>query len=287
MSLVLSTPCGTEMIHHFIPKGAQWSLFPEKGRTATEAIYVLSGKLLLEYMEKKTILVKGDGLSSSPLTDDLIFEALEDSEFMYTTTEPIFYTYSNRVKELRELSVAIGLKDGYTDDHCSRIRDISLKVGKQLGLTQSELFVLSFGSFFHDLGKIMIPEQILLKTDPLTEKEREALKLHTVYGGAILRETGQAHLIKAAEIVEQHHERYDGKGYPIGYEKDEINMGAAIVAVVDSYDAMITDRVYQKRRTPMQALEEIKRCRGVNYHPDVVDAFIKVMQKEWNEDGTD
>src|SRR5699024_4480929 len=108
-----------EMIHLFIPKGAQWSLFPEEGSTTTEAVYVLSGKLLLGYSDHETVLEKGDSVSSSPVTEHMVFEALENSEFLYTTTQPVFYSYSTRMKELRELSVAIELKDGYNDEHCS------------------------------------------------------------------------------------------------------------------------------------------------------------------------
>lgn len=287
MSLLLSSPCGAEIIHLSLPKGGRWSLFHPEGWTATEAIYVLSGKLLLGYPDQEDVLNQGDSISSSPLTEIIVFEALENSEFLYTTTQPVFYTFSNRMKELRELSVAIEMKDGYNAEHCHRIRDLSLKVGKLLGLSSLELFVLSFGSFFHDLGKIMIPEKILLKNEELTEEERETLKLHTVYGGAILRKTGQAHLIKAAEIVEQHHERYDGSGYPIGYEKNEIHIGAAIVAVVDAYMAMTTDRVYRKRKSPREALKEIERRRGTHYHPEVVDAFLEVMKNESDERSTD
>lgn len=286
MKLIFSSPSGTEMIHHTIPKGAQWSLMPEEGWTATESVYILSGKLLLKLPnQEEHVLQKGDSVTYSPVDNIYAFTALEDSEFIYTSTQPIFHVYSRRTRELSEMSISIEQKDGYTRDHCGRIRDLSLEVGKRLNLSSDEMFILYFGSFFHDLGKIMIPESILFKPTKLTEKEYEAIKLHTVYGGAILRETRFPYLIKAAEIVEQHHERYNGSGYPIGLQKDEIHPGAAIVAVVDSYDAMTTNRIYQKARSPQVALEEINRCSGTLYDPKVVDAFLNYMNETLMEGG--
>lgn len=286
MKLVFSSPSGTEMIHHKIPKGAQWSLLPEEGWTATESVYILSGALSLQLPnEGETTLITGDSVTYSPIMDVYTFTAMEDSEFIYTTTQPVFHMYSRRTRELTEMSVSIEMKDGYTKDHCSRIREMSLEVGKNLGLSSTELFILSYGSFFHDLGKIMIPEHILFKPTKLTEQEYEAIKLHTVYGGAILRETQISYLVKAAEIVEQHHERYNGSGYPIGLTESEIHIGAAIVAVVDSFDAMTTNRIYQQARDPQVALDEIQRCRGTLYHPDVVDAFLTLMNDKLKEGG--
>lgn len=105
------------------------------------------------------------------------------------------------------------------------------------------------------------------------------MKQHTTFGKQMLEETSLPNLSAASRVVEQHHERYDGSGYPHGLKGDEISIGAAIVAVVDSYDAMTTDRVYQKGRTKEEALAEIKRCQGTMYHPDVVDVFLSLADK--------
>ncbi|MGB8956297.1 MAG: HD domain-containing phosphohydrolase, partial [Tumebacillaceae bacterium] len=109
--------------------------------------------------------------------------------------------------------------------------------------------------------------------------EWEIMKAHTVYGREMLEKTGLPNLIAAGKIVEQHHERFDGSGYPHGLKGQEILIGAAIVAVVDSYDAMTTDRCYQKGRKKTEAVAEILRCRGTLYHPDVVDAFLSLQDK--------
>jgi putative nucleotidyltransferase with HDIG domain len=173
------------------------------------------------------------------------------------------------------LAIAVEQKDGYTADHCQRIKEFAMRLGEFMNLSSSEMYPLNFGALFHDVGKVKVPEEILNKPGKLTDDEWFVMKKHTDFGAEILLDTKLPSLQVASNMVKYHHECWDGKGYH-GLGGTEIPIGACIVAVVDSYEAMTTDRAYQRARTREQALEELVRCRGTMYRPDVVDAFIKL-----------
>lgn len=156
---------------------------------------------------------------------------------------------------------------------------LSLLVADVMQLSAKELYQLNLGSFLHDIGKIKVPDHVLNKPGKLTDSEWAIMKSHPIYGKIIMEETKFPSLVEAAPIVEQHHERYDGKGYPYGLQKNEILIGASIVSVVDSYDAMTTDRVYRKALSIEEAFSEIQEGKESQFHPDVVDAFFSIEQK--------
>lgn len=280
---LLASSGGMEIIHHSLAAGSRWSLVPDEGWHALEYISILSGELILHADEGDVKLLPGDSISSSPIQQTAIFVATVDTDFLYVSSQPVFHHYSQLTREMMELAVSIEEKDGYTADHCHRIMKMSMAVGERMNFTSDQLHVLNYGAFFHDIGKIEVPEEVLNKPSKLTSDEWEIMKLHTVQGRAILEKTGLPFLIAAGRIVEQHHERYDGRGYPRGLQGEEIDMAAAIISVVDSYDAMTTDRVYQKGRSNEEALAEIERCRGTMYHPDVVDVFLLLMTESKKE----
>ncbi|MCL6547562.1 MAG: HD domain-containing protein [Alicyclobacillus sp.] len=269
----------TEVIHHRLQAGANWALVPQDGWQALEFLFVLSGRLQLELDGQTVELRAGDSLSALPVQHHTIFTALEDTEFLYVSSQPVFHGYSRFVSELADMTVAIEQKDGYTADHCHRIMQYAMRVGKAMHLSAQELYEVNLGGFMHDIGKVRVPPEILNKPGRLTDAEFEAMKLHTVYGRQMLEETGLEFLQGPAVIVEQHHERFDGRGYPHGLSGSAIRIGAAIVAVVDAFDAMTTDRVYQKARSADEALTEISNNRGTRYHPDVVDAFLAIAEE--------
>ncbi|MCE7792792.1 HD domain-containing protein [Salipaludibacillus sp. CUR1] len=274
---LLTSHDGTEVIYHELKEGSRWGMAPAKGWDALEGVYVLSGKMNIHKSEEDIIVETGDFISAHPVQEHLVMTALENTKFIYICSQPVFHHYSKATKELEILAVNIEQKDGYTADHCERIKSLSMKVGEKLGLKSENLLKLHFGALLHDIGKVKIPESVLLKPGQLSEDEWKMMKKHTFFGAEILRETGIPHLISAAEVVEQHHERFDGSGYPKGLKKDQIIVEAAIVGLVDSYDAMTTDRVYQKGRSKEEALAEIKDFRGVLYHPRIVDTFLSVI----------
>lgn len=268
---------GTEIIHHHIAKGVNWYIGPVGNWKGFEYIFILSGELACNSTQGQVVLRQHDSLSVSVVKEIIQFTALEDAEFVYFSSEPVFHNYSNQIKELIHLSVIVEEKDGNTSEHCKRIRDLSLLVGHEMKLSPQEINRLHFGSFFHDIGKAQIPDEILGKPYKFSHEEYEIMKTHAVLGKQMLFDTGNPLLIESSTIVEQHHERFDGSGYPFGLKGDEISIGAAIVAVVDSYDAMVSNRIYRKGRSKEVATEEIEHCRGILYYPLVVDSFLKII----------
>jgi putative nucleotidyltransferase with HDIG domain len=277
---LLASGDGTEIIHHRLTAGARWGLMPEEGWDALEFFIVLSGKIIWQLSEENTITLNaGDSISAVPVKKHSIFVAEVDTEFLYISSQPVFHHYSQVIQEMMGLAVTVEQKDGYTADHCQRIMKLSMMVGEAMGLSSNQLVELNLGAFFHDVGKVKVPEAILGKPSSLTQEEWGIMKQHTVYGRQMLEETNLPNLQNAATIVEQHHERYDGSGYPYGLRGEQICIGAAIVAVVDSYDAMTTDRVYRKGCSKEEALIEIERGYGTLYRSDVVDAFFSISNK--------
>jgi HD-GYP domain-containing protein (c-di-GMP phosphodiesterase class II) len=282
VSLLAASNDGIEIIRHRIKKDNRWGLHPQEGFKALEFLQVISGKMSLSssVSDKQLTLVTGDFLYANPVLDNAILVAEEDSEFLYTSSQPVFHTYSKVIKSLSEMNINVEQKDGYTADHCKRIADLSMKIGIAMDFNYNELLTLNYSSFFHDIGKVCIPDSILNKTTKLDESEWEIVKQHCTQGRNILDETNIPIFKQAGKIVEQHHERYDGTGYPHGLKGDEIDIKAAIISVVDSFDAMTVDRVYQKARTVDEALEELTRCKGTMYHPLVVDTFLSIIENE-------
>ncbi|MCM3029419.1 MULTISPECIES: HD-GYP domain-containing protein [unclassified Niallia] len=270
---------GTEVIHHKLQPGSSWAMGPEEGWEGLEYFFIVSGKLVYQRDEVSIELIPGQSFFESPIKEYTIFHAKEETEFIYVTSQPVFHHYSQLSKDLLELTISIEEKDGYTRDHCERIKDYSMLVGEVLDLNTKQIARLNLASFFHDLGKVKVPLNILQKPSKLTDDEWEIMKLHTTFGRELLEETRIPLLGEIGLIVEQHHERYDGKGYPKGLKGDEITVEAAIIAVVDSFDAMTTDRVYKKGKSKKAAFEEILKNRGTMYHPQVVDAFIALQDK--------
>jgi HD-GYP domain-containing protein (c-di-GMP phosphodiesterase class II) len=270
---LLASGDNTEIIHHQLNQGTYWTLEPESPDGPLEYLYVLQGSLRC-YSPEAVTLSAGDCIAANPALEQVVFLAMTDTEFLYVSSKPIYHLYSDSLERVENLAIEIEKKDGYTSDHCNRIMNMSVNLGKELKLSPSELVCLQHGSFLHDVGKVKIPDSILNKPGPLSKNEWDEMKLHTIYGHQLLLDTGLDYLVQPSTIVLQHHERFNGSGYPNGLKQSEIHIGAAIVAVADSYDAMISDRVYRKGRTKSEAIAELKDCSGVLYQPDVVKAFI-------------
>lgn len=273
---LLASGDGMELIRHRLAAHTSWAMIPEQGWTAIEFLVVTKGSLCWRRETGDVILRVGDSLTAHPINAHCIFVAIEDCEFLYASSQPVFHLYSQQFKHMCSMAVSIEEKDGYTSEHCNRIMDLAMLVGRRMSLSVNTLYDLNFGAFLHDLGKVRVPSEILGKPSGLTEQEWSVMKQHTVFGRDMLHETNLPFLLVAGKIVEQHHERYNGSGYPYGLAGSDILTASAIVAVVDSYDAITSDRVYRLGRPHAEALEEIVRCRGTLYHPDVVDAFLDV-----------
>jgi HD-GYP domain-containing protein (c-di-GMP phosphodiesterase class II) len=150
-------------------------------------------------------------------------------------------------------------------------------LGQAMNLSEKSVETLRSAALLHDVGKIGIPQEILIKKERLTPEEFELIKQHPVIGINILKDVTL--LEKEIPVILHHHERFDGKGYPHGLKSNEIPLGARILSVADAYDAMTTDRVYQKKMSQEEAFAELLRCSGKQFSPEVVDTFIAGMAR--------
>ncbi len=178
----------------------------------------------------------------------------------------------------KALLSTISAKDKYTLGHSERVSVYASKIGEALGLSPKEICTLQYAGLLHDIGKIEIPKSILNKTGRLTDEEFALIRMHPVYSENILEplnELGQLLL-----YVRNHHERFDGKGYPDGLAGEQISLGARILCVADSYDAMISERPYSPRKTINQAVDELKCCAGSQFDPEITRIFISILESE-------
>ena len=183
---------------------------------------------------------------------------------------------------LESLVTALDVRDQETRGHSVRVAQHSLDMAKMLGInTDEELLTVYRGALMHDVGKIGVPDAILLKPAKLTEEEWEFMRRHPALGYRILAQV--PYLRPAAKIVLAHHERWDGDGYPRRLKGEDIPLGARIFAICDTYDAIISDRPYRKGQSPDAALAEILRCAGTQFDPEVVEAFEAAFPR-WREE---
>jgi putative two-component system response regulator len=176
------------------------------------------------------------------------------------------------------LANAIELRDKYTRGHVDRVMEFTVRIAEQLGMNNLQISSLRFGAILHDIGKIYIREGVLRKAGPLNHQEWAEMKRHAEIGANLL--CNIPYLSGAIPIIHHHHERWDGQGYPDGLAGEQIPLGARIVAVADTYDAMTTARVYHDKNTPEQAIDEIRNGSGTRYDPTVVDAFLYALGKK-------
>jgi len=175
------------------------------------------------------------------------------------------------------LANALAAKDEYTHSHARWITDMSLRVGRELGLSQQALKRLELGALFHDIGKIGIPATILLKPGPLTDEERELIETHPELGERILGPIEQ--LAEVRPIVRACHERWDGEGYPDRLRADQIPIEARIIFACDAFHAMTTDRPYRERLPVEEAFRELRDGAGTQFDPTVIEAVLRVLSE--------
>ncbi len=164
----------------------------------------------------------------------------------------------------------------YTAEHCLNVCILAIAFGRKLGLMEEELQNLGFCGLLHDVGKMKVPNSVLQKTSPLTDKEFNMIKAHTVHGRNLLMSSPNMY-DGAIDVAYSHHERLDGKGYPRKLKASSITQFSRMIAIVDAYDAMTTDRCYAKAITSTDALKEIYSCRGTHFDEELSLAFIKTV----------
>ena len=197
---------------------------------------------------------------------------------LHDKNEELERAYLDTIGILRQ---TVEAKDPYTRGHSDRVSEYSVLIGKKLGLDEKTLHILKIGGLFHDIGKIGIPDSILLKPAKLTDEEYSQIKNHPSIGAHIL---GSAAIFQdIIPIVKHHHERYDGNGYPSKLKGEEIPYLARIAAVADTFDAMTSRRSYRGPIDVEHVKEEIKRCEGTQFDPQIAEVFIEILNNDFDK----
>ncbi len=183
-----------------------------------------------------------------------------------------------KAKILNTLMAALGEKDYITEGHAQRLTRLSRNIGEKMGLSQQQLSNLALLAQIHDIGKVGIPDKVLSKEGPLNSEERSVMKLHVEKGYRIALTSPD--LSHVAHLILKHHERWDGKGYPLGLKGEEIPIECRIISILDAYDAMTNDRPYRKAINEMEAVQELKRKAGSQFDPRLVDVVLLVLEEE-------
>ncbi|MGB6691841.1 MAG: HD domain-containing phosphohydrolase, partial [Terracidiphilus sp.] len=204
------------------------------------------------------------------------------TEQLHVVLKQIESTYN---ETLLALGGALDLRDNETAGHSQRVTRYSLEIARVMGCGGEELKNIALGAFLHDFGKIGISDAILHKPGKLTAEETEMMRQHVQIGYDMV--SGISFLSGAAQILLAHQECYNGTGYPRGLAGEQIPIGARIFAVADTLDAMTSDRPYRNALSFQNALEEIVRCSGSQFDPDVVQAFFSIPEDAWKHMHTD
>jgi len=183
---------------------------------------------------------------------------------------------------MESLSATVDARDAYTAGHSRRVQQLALAIGRELGLSQAELDLLGHAALFHDIGKLAIPDAILLKPASLTPEEWDLMQRHAEEGARIIDRLG--FLNDAVPAIRHHHERFDGTGYPDRLQGEEIPLGARIIHVADALDSMLTTRIYRAARPAAEALEELRRAAGTQFCPRCVAALERILPLEGLDD---
>ena len=177
---------------------------------------------------------------------------------------------------LLALSRAIESRDPHSSGHAHRVAVMAEVVAARLGWDEEDVEILRMGAALHDIGKLAIPERILRKPGPLDEDELAEIRRHPEEGARMVARHRSMQLVVPAVLY--HHERWDGSGYPVGVEGEAIPAEARVLAVVDSFDAMTTDRSYRRALSEASAVAELERCAGTQFDPEIVRVFVEAWQ---------
>ena len=197
--------------------------------------------------------------------------------------DPMAHISRGYSETLRALIGAVEARDAYTHGHSARVAELSVHLGQRLGLRPAALRSLAEGAYLHDVGKVGIPDHVLNKPGALTEEERAWIQQHPVVGSDIV---GRAPSLRdALAVIRQHHERFDGRGYPDGLAGEQISLAARIVAVVDVWDALTSDRAYRAAWPPDRALRHLEAGRGSHFDPVCLDSFLALTAERGHRPG--
>lgn len=217
------------------------------------------------------------GIATAYNSEELVKQAYKKADdLMYR--EKLHLGTSARSQIVNALLAALSERDHLTEGHGRRLQHLCRILGERVGLSPQQMANLSLLAQVHDIGKVGIPDTILFKTGSLTEEEWEIMRQHSEKGYRIA--LASPDLAAVADLILKHHERWDGSGYPLGLKGEEIPVECRILAIADAFDAMTSHRPYRKAGTVEEALQEIRRCAGTQFDPELVEVFLQVILSE-------
>ena len=264
-----------EVMVLIIHSGKEFILIPSENNQLVEFFYVLNGTIHDE--THSSLYRKGDLFYINRLKEPVYLVAKSTTKLLYILNESLFFMLSDKMKKLMSTITKVEEKDTYTEKHSNRVMEYAVMLAKTLDTHPIDMTALTYSALFHDLGKIDIPTEILQKPGRLSEEEFDLIRKHPALGEALADEI---HLANMGEIIEQHHERIDGSGYPKGLKGEEIRIEAKIIGIVDSFDAMTSDRAYRKGLSQEDALQELEIHKGSWYDSRLVDLFTQIIRSK-------
>jgi putative nucleotidyltransferase with HDIG domain len=237
------------------------SVFPSKAKSEVEIV-----KFADEALYRAKFLRKNKVEIYSSILDDLQNDIDENDKEI--------------IASIKTLIAVINAKDKYTFKHVERVVSFCLLMADKLKIEEHIKKIFIYAAYMHDIGKINIPQDILIKSTPLTAEEWEILKSHPVNGVEIIKNVSV--LKEVVPIILQHHERYDGTGYPNNLKGDEISYLARVLTVIDSFDAMTSNRPYQGKKSFSEAFDELERCSGTQFDPAITKSFIETIKENFD-----
>lgn len=268
----------TQVLVVMIEKGQKLYIEPGEEKETLEFIYIIQGHLRFKVDDEMVDLEAGDSFYTYKIKETVIAHVEETTKMLYYTTEQVYEKLEDNLKGLKEILLEIQNKDYYTEGHSTRVAMYAATLLQHCGKQVRSPKQLGYAAQLHDIGKCKIPDEILLKPGRLTPEERKEMNRHAEYSAYILKEQfGIEDTI--CHVAACHHERYDGSGYPYGLKGETIPIESRIIAIVDTFDAMTTDRPYQKARTPKEAVEEMQKF-AYQFDPELLEIFIQLVEEE-------
>ena len=269
----------------YVSFSALWILFSDWAANVLQARFGFP-EIIETYKGWSFILVSG------VLLFLLLHNELKENDFRYKQNlqekEELLQKLGQKNLELLEAydktifgwSRVLELRNREVTDHSRRVTEVTVRLAKYLGIQEPDLSNIRRGALLHDIGKMAIPDDIILKNDILTEEERALIQRHPLLGFEMLSEI--EYLRPAIDILLCHHEKWNGEGYPFGLSGEQIPLFARIFAVADVWDALISERRYREAQSPEVAIEYLRSEAGQHFDPQIVAAFLKMIE----EDGT-
>ncbi len=261
-------------LYHY-KKNSGFSIVSTHHPEAMKTYYIVSGKCM--HLESEKELTTGDLLVVGELEEFNNLYMLEDTHILVHGLNVDSYAMKGaNASKLSEVLSRIQVKDSYTETHCSRVFMLVYKMVIKLGYKGNRIFNIARAARYHDVGKLFIQDDILTKPSQLTSTEYDIMKSHVLLGKELIAEDFSDAIFS---IMSEHHERMDGSGYPKGLVGEEISEEGRILAICDSFDAMVTDRVYKRGKSIEEGLAELIELSGLKYDRRLVDVFVQIVNE--------